>query len=97
MQPVARSISDTTVTKWSLELLGNVTGVDQRIEEQSKVTVAPPGGGEPLTVRVATPFDKAFVIDATSRWAVQAGFSLLFGAATVLVQALKPKLRLQQD
>ena len=97
MQPVARSISDTTVTKWSLELLGNVTGIDERIENQSKVTVPVPGGGEPVTVPVATPFDDAFAIDAASRWAVLVGFTLLFIGATVLVQQLKPRLRLQQE
>lgn len=97
MQPVAKSISDTTVTKWSLELLGNVTGIDQRIETQSKVTVPLPGGGDPVTVPVATPFDDAFAINAASRWAVLAGFILLFIGATVLVQKLKPRLRLQQE
>ncbi|MEO6398544.1 MAG: ATP-binding cassette domain-containing protein, partial [Tepidiformaceae bacterium] len=97
MQPVARSISDTTVTKWSLELLGSVTGIDERIANQSKVTVPVPGGGEPVTVPVATPFDEAFAIDAASRWAALAGFTLLFVGATVLVQQLKPKLRLQQE
>jgi len=97
MQPVAKSTSDTTVTKWSLELLGEVTGIGQRIEEQSKVTVTPPGGGAAITVPVATPFDDAFAIDATSRWIVLAGFSLLFIGATVAVQELKPKLRLQQE
>ncbi len=97
MQPVAKSISDTTVTKWSLELLGKVTGIDQRIEEQSQVTVTPPGGGSPVTVPIPTPFDKAFEIDAATRWAALAGFFLLFIGGTVLVQELKPRLRLHQE
>jgi hypothetical protein len=97
MQPVAKTISDTTVTKWSLELLGNVTGIEERIAAQSKVTVTPPGSDQSITVPVATPFDHAFDGNVPTRWAILVGFSVLFIAGTVAVQELKPRLRLHQE
>ena len=97
MEPIARSTSDTTVTKWSLELLGKVTGIDKNIEEQSQVTVTPPGSGQAVTVPVSGPFDTAFEVNATTRWAALGGFVLLFILATIAVQELKPKLRIFQE
>jgi hypothetical protein len=92
MQPAAKSISDTTVTKWSLELLGNVTDMGSRIQEQSKVQVPIPGQDKPVTVQTSGPFDHAFDASAASRWAMLAGFVVLFTAGTVAVQELKPRL-----
>ena len=92
MQPAAKSISDTTVTKWSLELLGSVTGIEKRIITQSTVQVTPPGTDQPVLVRTQTPFDHAFDGRESVRWAALVGFILLFTFGTIAVQELKPRI-----
>ena len=97
MQPAAKSISDTTVTKWSLELLGSVTGIEKRIITQSTVQVTPPGTDQPVPVRTQTPFDHAFDGSEAARWAVLVAFILFFCGATVTVQELKPRLNFLRE
>ncbi len=97
MSPISRVISDTTVTRWSLELMGGITGVDQIIEDESKITAIPPGSTEPFTITVSGPFDHTFEVDERVRWLILGGFVVLFLSATGAVQQLKPRLRLHQD
>ncbi len=93
MQPAAKSISDTTVSKWSLELLGSTTGIESRLAKQTEVLVRVPGSSQDWAlVRTKTPFDHAFEGSESTRWAALVGFILLFIAGTVAVLELKPRI-----
>ena len=97
MSPLSRVVSDATVTRWSLELLGNLTDVDQIIEDESQISATAPGSTEPVTITVTGPFDQTFEVDPGTRWLILGGFVILFVGATIVVQELKPRLRLQQE
>lgn len=97
MSPLSQVISDATVTRWSLELLGNISGIDGMIEDESHVSATPPGADEPFTITVTSPFDDTFDVDAGTRWLILVGFVVLFVGATIAIQKLKPKLGLQQE
>lgn len=93
MQPIARANSDAMISKWSLELMGDMTGLDERLAAQSVRTVPAAAGAQPVEVRFATPYDNAFKIDPAVRWAVMAGFVVVFTGGTILVQSRKGRPR----
>jgi ABC-type multidrug transport system ATPase subunit len=89
MDPVSKVISDVTITKWSLELTGHITDLTTNLAAQSTLTAPAPGGGT-TTVRIPyRPFEKAFAIDAASRWAVLAGMFVLYVVLTLAAQYRK--------
>jgi hypothetical protein len=93
MELPALVISDLTISKWTLELLSDITNIDRRLLLQSVVTV---NGGEfigSFDVRIETPFDNAFKIQPAWRWLVLLGWFTLFSVAMWAVQAAKGRRR----
>ena len=92
MREPAKLVSDSTMTKWSLELLGENMGLDERLRVQSFKQV--PGSFEgPITVEVPNrPFQFAFRGEPLRRWAVLLGFFLVFTGATLGVQSRKGRM-----
>lgn len=88
MGPASRLISELTVSKWSLELTGQITGLDFRIANQ-RIQTGDFGDFGKFSFPVETPFDNAFKIDPVWRWLVLIGFSAAFLAATLYVQTRK--------
>ena len=92
MREPARYVSDGTMTKWSLELLGGINSLDPRLFQQSFKFVIVPGfetSSEVLVEVPYRPFEFAFRGDTKVRWAVLAGFFTSFVAATTVVQSRK--------
>jgi hypothetical protein len=88
MGPASRLISELTVSKWSLELTGQITDLDFRIANQ-RIQTGDFGDFGKFSFPVETPFDNAFKIDPVWRWLVLVGFSAAFLAATLYVQTRK--------
>jgi ABC-type multidrug transport system ATPase subunit len=89
MREPAKLISDATMSKWSLELLGGMTRLDASLFDQSFKSV-PGFPGEQMVVRVPDrPFEQAFKGDPALRWAVLSGFFLAFLVTTYAVQRSK--------
>ncbi|MBI5947441.1 MAG: ATP-binding cassette domain-containing protein [Chloroflexi bacterium] len=90
MSPVSSVASQFTTTKWGLELGGSITGLEDRLAAQSVQRLKVTGQADPVEVQLEyRPYEGAFAISEASRWAVLAGFSILFSAATVVVQVRK--------
>ena len=86
MDPVSKAISDITITKWSLELTGHITGLTNNLAAQSTLTAPTPGGGS-ATIRIPyRPFEHAFTGSEATRWAVLAGMFAVYLVLTLLVQ-----------
>jgi ABC-type multidrug transport system ATPase subunit/CRP-like cAMP-binding protein len=89
MSTMSRLISDLTVTKWALELEGGITDLDERFAEQATISAQAPDG-TPVSVEIPEqPYAGAFDGDMASRWAVLAGFAVVFTAGTLVVQYRK--------
>lgn len=87
MGPMPLAVSDGMVSKWSLEALGQATGLDARFREQSILHVDDRASGVALTVEVPDrPYEHAFRGAPGIRWAALAGFALVFICATYVVQ-----------
>jgi hypothetical protein len=97
MEPSSLLISDMTITKWSLEALGGITGLDERIAEHARLVIPVPGGGEPVVAQIETPFDNAFSSNIRAQWIVLSLFVVLFAGATTAIQVLKSRLRIFQE
>ncbi len=94
MTPFSRVISDATVTKWSLELAGGLTHLDERLDVQATQTIRPPGSDQPLTVQnPVRPFEGAFRVSLPWRWVALLGFAGIFIAGTFVAQAQKGRPR----
>ena len=89
MTTISKAISDVTVTKWALELSGQITDLDARVQAQSVVVATLDGGDSvvlPLPVR---PFENAFKGDPRVRWEALVAFAVLFLGTTIAVQYRK--------
>ena len=90
MREPAKLVSDITMSKWSLELLGGISGLDQRLFVQSFKQIPGPDAFSTVTVQVPDrPWEFAFRGDLKMRWGVLLGFFLLFVIATTLIQRQK--------
>lgn len=90
----AQLVSDATITKWALELLGENTGLDRRLAIQSVHGLDLPRElGGVVNVQVETPFDDAFKPNGPPRWAALSAFGAVFIAGTLLVQSRKGRGR----
>jgi ABC-type multidrug transport system ATPase subunit/CRP-like cAMP-binding protein len=86
MSTASDVVSHLTVTRWSLEVSGAVTGLEERFATQARIT-DPVTGREVL--KEYRPFEGAFAIAETPRWIVLAGFTVVFTAGTYLAQRRK--------
>lgn len=86
MSAASDAISHLTVTRWSLELSGAVTGLEERFATQALIT-DPDTGRQVL--KEYRPFEGAFDVAEGPRWAVLAGFTVLFTAGTYVAQRRK--------
>lgn len=86
MDPVSKVISDITITKWSLELTGHISGLTENLAAQSTLKVPNANGGSTTVQIPYRPFAKAFTGDAATRWAVLTGMFAAYLMLTLLVQ-----------
>ena len=80
------------VSKWVLELLGDITNLDLRLARQAIYT-ADLGEFGKYDVRIETPFDTAFEIEPLWRWLVLAGWILALALGLWFVQSRKGRVR----
>jgi ABC-type multidrug transport system ATPase subunit len=92
MQWVALRISDVMTSKWVLELLGDITNLQRRIDLQSVVTVSLGEFGN-FDVRVTSPFQTAFSVDPLWRWLFLWGWVLVFAVGTWAALMLRERRR----
>ncbi|MGH2609094.1 MAG: hypothetical protein ACRDHF_08390, partial [Tepidiformaceae bacterium] len=89
MSASSRAISDITITKWALELGGGITELEERFESQSTLVVRAPDGSVVAVEIPEQPYADAFEGGVGVRWAVLAGFAVLFTGGTLVVQERK--------
>lgn len=92
MEAPAKLVSDVTISKWSLELLGGIVDLDESIFQQSFKAV-PDGFGNTFQFHVPGPWHHAFKGALWIRWVVLGGFAVVLVATTYLVQRLKGRVR----
>jgi ABC-type multidrug transport system ATPase subunit len=78
----ARALANLILSRWSLEMAGNITHMTQRF-------------GAQLPEVFAKPYEEAFTITASVHWAVLALFIIVPILGTVLAQKRKDSLRLR--
>ncbi|MGD9933989.1 MAG: ATP-binding cassette domain-containing protein [Dehalococcoidia bacterium] len=94
MSPISSAVSRLTITRWALELGGSVSGLEERFAAQSLQSVTLADRDEPVEVEIDyRPYEGAFSVSQGLRWAVLAAFTVLFTAATVVVQTRKGRIR----
>jgi heme ABC exporter ATP-binding subunit CcmA len=96
MRDPALLISDATVSKWSLELMGGITDIRTREAKQAFAETTPFPEAPAVLVQIPDdkrPFMTAFHNDPNARWYVLGGFVVLFTGATLVVQSLKGRAR----
>jgi ABC-type multidrug transport system permease subunit len=89
MSHLSKGISELTVTKWSIELTGIATGLDERFDTQATLQVPVPNGPPKVVEVPHQPFQNAFTGDAAIRWIVLAGFVVVFVSGTFISQSRK--------
>jgi ABC-type multidrug transport system permease subunit len=93
MRAPAKLVSDVTISKWSLELLGGSVDIDDAIFRQSFRTFTDGTSGMELSLSIQGPFQFAFRDPLLPKWLVLGGWALALVLATYLVQRFKGRVR----
>jgi hypothetical protein len=93
MRTPARLVSDVTISKWSLELLGGSVELDDAIYKQSFYDLTDGMSGLTISVSFQGPFHFAFRDALWPKWVVLGAWAFAFILATYLVQRFKGRVR----
>ena len=97
MRTPAKLISDATISKWSLELLGGSIDLDSAVFSQSFKEYKDPFSGESAVIPIQGPFQFAFRGALWIRWAALGIWVFALVTATYFVQRYKGRIRWLPD
>jgi ABC-type multidrug transport system permease subunit len=97
MRAPARLVSDVTISKWSLELLGGSVDIDAAIFDQSFHEFVDGASGLTQVIQRHGPFEFAFRDVLWPKWVVLGAWAFAFVLATYLVQRFKGRVRWLPD